>query len=246
MKEAARQQVSVVARKRLDRSSNGDSKRTLNPEYQREESKLDRKKVLEAHHLHSSFSLAAVPLPEPQPHIRKDIQVSADNTLANTLTPPSPRLPLQAYSPHSAHRYHQTNNSSVPYLPGSTYQPEKPKPVRPQRHMKSSIPYLCDDGYEPRYQPRNPEYKSFPIWLRDGPSEGNAGAPRLSKAKNKSLSSQVFNLPPESEPEVRRQSHMSSVIYGESNVEQSLCPTRKPKPRQVTDQFSHSFAIANS
>ncbi len=67
MKEAARQQVSVVARKRLDRSSNGDSKRTLNPEYQREESKLDRKKVLEAHHLHSSFSLAAVPLPDPLP-----------------------------------------------------------------------------------------------------------------------------------------------------------------------------------
>lgn len=244
MKEAARQLVSTVARKRIDRSSHEESKRTLNPEYQKEEGKLDRKKVLEAHHLRSSFSLAASPLPEPQPHIRKDIQVSVENTLANTLPPPSPRPPIQAYSPHSAHRYHQTNSSSVPYLPGSSYQPEKPKPVRPQRHMKSSIPYLCDDGFEPRYQPKNPDYKSFPIWLRDGPSE--ASAPRLSKAKYKSLSSQVFNLPAESSAEVRRQSHMSSVIYGESKAEQSMCPTRKAKPRQVTDQFSRSFAIANS
>jgi len=196
--------------------------------------------------LRSSFSLAALPPPVPEPHTRKDIQVSADNTLALTVPPASPHPPPQAYFLARAHRYLQTNHSSVPYLPGSSYQSEKPKPVRPQRHMRSSIPYLCDDGYEPRYQPKNPDYRSFPIWLRDGPSEGRTGFAKVSKAKNKSLSSQIFNPPAEGEAEIRRPSHMSTVLYGESRTEQALCPTRKAKPRQVTDQFSRSFNIANS
>lgn len=241
MKEAVKQQV----RKRLA-TSNWESKRTLDPEYPREEAKLGGKKALEAHHLRSSFSLAALPPPVPEPHLRKDIQVSPDNTLAQTVSPASPRPFPQAYCLVRAHRYLQTNHSSVPYLPGSSYQPEKSRPVRPQRHMKSSIPYLCDDGYEPRYQPKNPDYRSFPIWLRDGASEGRAGFPKMSKAKNQSLSSQIFNPPAENDPEVRRLSHMSTQLYRESRTEQALCPTRKAKPAQVTDQFSRSFAIGNS
>lgn len=225
---------------------NADSRRTLDPDFAREEPKLDRKKRLEQHHLRSSFSLAEIPPPVQPPHIRKDIQVSSDNTLARQTDPLSSQPPYRAYCLCSAHRYSQTNSSSVPYLPGSRDAPEPSRPAHRQNHMKSSIPYLSDDGYEPRYEPRNPQYQSFPIWLRDGQAEAARSMPRLSKAKSSSMNSSIFNPPAENNAGNRRLSNMTSAMQRESKAEQPLCPTRHPKPAQVTDQFSRSFTIANS
>lgn len=129
----------------------------------------------------------------------------------------------------------------MPYLPGS-----KPVPVavaRPRaiRHLQSSIPYLSNDGHEPRFQPKDPNYQSQPIWLRE--ADELHSRKRLTHAKKESLASSVFDAGRQQQTQFRPLK-VAAANLEESSAERPMFNPRKPKPGNVRSAFLSSFELS--
>ena len=109
------------------------------------------------------------------------------------------------------------------------------------RHLVSSIPYLSNDGRESKYEPKDPEYRSVPIWMKE--AEERNSRKKASGAKSESLKSNFFNPTATVSGTPQHLSKVSSSFLHECLTETPMFLSRKPKPANVLDPFASSFEL---